>query len=309
MRLFGRKSKGPPPAPFIVGVPRSGTTLLRLMLDAHPTLAIPPETYFAPDLIDQCRTGTTAPELIAMLTAHRRWGDFNVDPAELERRFAQNGELRPAPALRAFYELYAEGQQKERWGDKTPRYVRSMRKIGKVLPEARFIHMIRDGRDAAVSHQDATVKEDVPMRRQARKWKRRIRKARKESEDLTGYIEVRYESLVTDPEAEVRRVCELIELDWDPAMLNYHETAGERMAELGRDLPAAEGRVEKAGEDRLAGFTLTSEPPRTDRIARWRSQMTEADRVEYEDVAGDLLAELGYEVGVPLDPAEAGETS
>ena len=309
MRLLRRRARERAHAPFIVGVPRSGTTLLRLMLDAHPTLAIPPETYFAPELIARCREGTSPEDLIAMLTAHRRWADFGIEADELEARFARLDRLAPAPALRAFYELYAEGQKKPRWGDKTPRYIRSMRRLCKILPEARFIHVIRDGRDAAVSHAEATVKEPKPMRRQARRWKRRIRKARAQAPDLPGYIEVRYEDLVRNPEAQLRRVCELIELDWDPRMLAYHAGAGDRMAEIGRGLPAADGRVAKSGEDRLAGFKLTAEPPRTDRIARWRERMSEAERVEYEEIAGDLLAELGYEVGVPVASAQPGETS
>jgi Sulfotransferase family len=309
MRLLRRRARERAPAPFIVGVPRSGTTLLRLMLDAHPTLAIPPETYFAPDLIARCREGTSPEDLIAMLTSHRRWGDFGVEADELEARFARLDRLAPAPALRAFYELYAEGQDKPRWGDKTPRYIRSMLGLCKVLPEARFIHVIRDGRDAAVSHAEATVKEPKSMRRQARRWKRRIRKARAQAPDLPGYIEVRYEDLVRNPEAQLRRVCELIELDWDPRMLAYHAGAGDRMAEIARGLPAASGRVAKRGEDRLAGFKLTAEPPRTNRIARWRERMSEAERVEYEEIAGDLLAELGYEVGVPVASARPGETS
>jgi hypothetical protein len=288
------------PAPFIVGIPRSGTTLLRLMLDAHPAMAIPPETYFAPDVIDMCKEGVTPADLVAHLEAGRRWDDFSMDAEALERQLASHGQPTARRALRAFYELYAETHGKERWGDKTPRYVREMKRIGRVLPEARFIHMIRDGRDAAVSHRDVTVKEPKSMRRHAMRWKRRIRRARRHSESLAGYIEVRYEDLVSEPERELRRVCELIELDWDPAMLAYHERAPERMNEIARPLPGETERVPKSSTERLAAFGLTTQPPRTDRIARWRGSMTEAERVEYEDVAADLLAELGYEVGVPI---------
>src|SRR4051794_8719227 len=75
-----------PPAPFVVGVPRSGTTLLRLMLAAHPALATPPETHFPPKLIRACREGEKggrAPgrPAITLVTPHRRWPDFGLTEA------------------------------------------------------------------------------------------------------------------------------------------------------------------------------------------------------------------------------------
>ena len=83
----GRTPAGPP-VPFIVGVTRSGTTLLRLMLDAHPDLAIPPETHFVPSLIKATRKrGVTCEEAHAIVTGHRQWGDFNLDSADLLERY------------------------------------------------------------------------------------------------------------------------------------------------------------------------------------------------------------------------------
>src|SRR5438093_2469600 len=99
--------KGPrPPAPFVVGVSRSGTTLLRFMLDAHPELAIPPETHFIPDLVAECRrddaTVDSAAELIA---SHRRFGDFGLSRRELRRRFRRVSKPRARKLVRAFYKL------------------------------------------------------------------------------------------------------------------------------------------------------------------------------------------------------------
>src|SRR2546430_13399132 len=80
-----------PPAPFVVGVPRSGTTLLRLMLDAHPELAIPPETHFLPKLIKACRDAEQAgsdpgERAVEIITHHRRWPDFGLAEADLRAR-------------------------------------------------------------------------------------------------------------------------------------------------------------------------------------------------------------------------------
>lgn len=292
-----RRSHGPP-APFVVGVGRSGTTLLRLMLDSHPELAIPPETGFAPDVIRACgRRGARPADLIALLREQRSWGDFDVDEAELERRFAAAPRLDAGSALREFYGLYAEGHAKPRWGDKTPAYVKRMPMIERALPEARFVHVIRDGRDVALSRAKRSLRKPAPPARAAETWRKRILRARQQSKRLRHYIEVRYEDLVTDTEATLRRVAEAIELDWDPVMLRYHERAPERLAEISRDLPAKGTKAERPGTERAAAHALAKEPPKPDRIATWRERMSQDDRAAFESVAGDLLADLGYEVG------------
>lgn len=286
----------PTPAPFIVGVGRSGTTLLRLMLDAHPELAIPPETHFAPDVIAASRSrGNPPARVLEMMTAEDRWGDFGLDSDDLLARLKDVRRLDGGTALRAFYGLYAEKQGKPRWGDKTPIYVTKMRRIAGALPEARFVHVIRDGRDVALSRWKRAVKGRAPAEKIAKTWRRRIRKAREQAGDVE-YMELRYEDLVTDTEASLRRVCEHIELEFDPAMLRYHEDASERLAEMSRDLPGEGGEVRHSGEERMSAHALTSKPPTSARIAAWREEMSPEDRAAFEGVAGELLAELGYEV-------------
>ena len=109
------------PAPFIVGSPRSGTTLLRMMLDAHPELTVLPETHFLPELIEATANGATAPEAAHVVAEHRRWNDFHLDEGELAARMQAAGERPdPASAIRAFFDLYAEKQGKQRWGTRRP---------------------------------------------------------------------------------------------------------------------------------------------------------------------------------------------
>ena len=112
MALFSRKSSeaSRAPVPFIVGVGRSGTTMLRLMLDAHPDLAIPPETHFVPDLIDAIEAGASPEQAVATMTAVRQWGDLHTDPADVVARWRTLNSFAPGPALRAFYAIYAERQ-------------------------------------------------------------------------------------------------------------------------------------------------------------------------------------------------------
>jgi Sulfotransferase family len=284
-----------PPAPFVVGVGRSGTTLLRMMLDAHPELAVPPETQFVRELLDAADQGGRGPRLAHAITAARNWDDFGLDADELTERIGEHGDA--AAALRAVYELYAKRQSKPRWGDKTPKHVTRMRRIGALLDEARFVHLIRDGRDVALSPRRRGMGAGKPIAETAGLWRRRIERARSQARQLRGRcVELRFEDLVADPEAALRAVCDLIELDYDPAMLSYHDRAPERLAELGGDLDSRGGRIARSGGERLASHALAAEPPRAERTAAWRTEMAEADQREFERVAGDLLAELGYDV-------------
>jgi hypothetical protein len=268
-----------------------------MMLDAHPQLAIPAETHFLPELIERASAGAESDQLAALITGARNWGDFGLDAEELAGRIAALDAAGPAAVIRCFYELYAERQRKPRWGDKTPIYVTSMREIGAELGEARFVHLIRDGRDVALSRRKRGMGAGKPIADAAERWRRRIERARSQARRLRGrYLELRFEDLVDDPEPALRSVCELVELDYDPSMLAYHERAGDRLAEMGGDLEAREGRQPRSGAERLASHALATGPPRAERSESWRTEMSDAERLEFEAVAGGLLAELGYDV-------------
>jgi hypothetical protein len=291
-------SDAPKPAPFVVGVGRSGTTLLRLMLDAHPELAIPPETHFLPALIDRFEDHAPSPdELVEAVESHPGWRDFGLAEDELLSTFAARADD-PADAIRAFYIAYAGRHGKPRWGDKTPVYIESIARIGEALgDQARFIHLIRDGRDVAVSRRARAARrgrKPTPAAEEAETWKRRIQGARSQAEGVAHYREWRYEDLVTDAEQTLREICEHAELEFDSAMLEYHRGASERLEELS-DLPGNRGRVRPRSE-RIEAHALTSEPPREDRLGRWRTELEPDEIAAYEEVAGGLLAELGYEV-------------
>ena len=294
-RLEGR-SPEPPPAPFVCGVTRSGTTLLRLMLDAHPDVAIPGETHWVPKLIKAFERGRQSGDDAATLAIdHKRWGDFHLDGNELRERIKGLHPVTAADSIRAFYLMYAEREGKSRYGDKTPGYIQEMRRIQRVLPEARFVHIIRDGRDVSLSHLRMNWgPEDYEQ--SARLWRNRIRRAQKIAPTIDHYTEIHFEDLVADTEGELRRICDFIDLDFDPAMLDYHERAEDRLKEKARELPR-KNRPNQTAEARMDSHKLAKEPPRSDRVGMWRERMSEEEIAEYEAVAGDLLVELGYELG------------
>jgi hypothetical protein len=287
--------------PFIVGVGRSGTTLLRLMLDAHPAMAIPPETHFVPALIETFERPRVSPELaLEAIVSYPRsgWPDSGVEKEEMLKRLRSLRRLNSPDAVRSFYALYAARHGKTRFGDKTPRYVTRLNRIGRALPEAHFIHVIRDGRDVALSMNRRLVElrdsQPVPVRRLAKRWRRRVLNARANELVSDRYIEVRYEDLVADTEETLRRVCVFLALEYDPVMLRYHETAAVRMEEMNRVRERA-GRQTLSGEERMKAHALTSTPPQTGRLAVWKTEMSAKDQKEFEEAAGDLLIELGYE--------------
>jgi hypothetical protein len=284
-----------PCVPFVVGVARSGTTLLRLMLDAHPELAIPPETHFAGRVIRAFGPGGGGSEqaLDAMVSSPF-WSDFGISAAELRRTAADLSQEGPGLLLRCFYEAYADRFDKPRWGDKTPPYLDQMLSIQQALPEACFIHVIRDGRDVALSIMPLWFGPNT-VEDAARQWTNRIAGARKQASELDRYAEVRYEDLVRDPAATLRRLCDLLALPWDKAMLDYHRSAERRLTEMAGDLQWRDGRT-IPGSTRLSMHALASRPPQAQRLERWRSEMTPADRAAFVAIAGGRLEELGYEL-------------
>jgi hypothetical protein len=205
-----------------------------------------------------------------------------------------------ADAIRAFYMLYAEREGKSRYGDKTPGYVQEMRRIQRVLPEARFVHIVRDGRDVSLSHMRMNWGPET-YAQSARLWRNRIRKARKMAPSINHYMEIKFEDLVADTEGVLRGVCDFIELDFDPVMLDYHERAEQRLAEKARELPRR-NRPPQPAAARLESHRLAKEPPRSDRVGMWRERMTPDEVAEYEAVAGDMLVQTGYQLA-----SEAGE--
>lgn len=277
--------------------------MLRLMLDAHPQLAVPPETYFIPKAVKawhkarRRRLGESPLEAyVAAVTGHVRWPDFHLGADAYRERLEADPPSDVSDAIRAFYEMYAEKADKPRWGDKTPFYVRKMETIHEVLPEARFVHLIRDGRAVTLSIKDLWFGPDT-IEEAAEFWVDRIDQGREQAKRLPHYMELRYEDLVREPEAQLRRIAEFAEIDYDERMLRYHELVPERVAaEVPPQEIAPDGRV-VATEERLRIIENVAGPPDPSRIDRWRIDMPVSDQRTFERIAGARLEELGYPVG------------
>jgi hypothetical protein len=272
---------------FVVGCGRSGTTLLRLMLDAHPDLAIPPESHFlsrfghALDRYAVPGGGVHAELLANDVLRTKTFRAWEVPDEDVLTRVRSLRSPSFADVVDAVYTAYAEPRGASRWGDKTPRYVLDIPLFDRLFPGSRFVHIIRDGRDVAMSLRSVRFGPNDPMGA-AGFWERRVRAGMRDGGALGGrYHEVRYEALVADPERELRAICAAIDLPWDPAMLDYPQR-----------VPSA------LPEDRRSQHRHEDRPP-TAGLRDWRTEMPPADVAAFEAVAGRLLDDLGYERGAP----------
>ncbi|MES2877612.1 MAG: sulfotransferase [Pseudomonadota bacterium] len=282
-----------PPFPVIVGVPRSGTTLLRLMLDAHPDLAIPPETGFliSPHILQStARPVEIAGKLTAFPPEAPAWRDFGISSAYfLQAVETLSPDACLADVLRLFYQTYSGRFGKSRGGDKTPSYLLHMPAIASVLPEAHFIHILRDGRDVALSWRETwfAPSRDIPYL--VKQWGEMIRTARSQTAGLF-YLEVRYEDLVSSPAEVLSDICSFIGLDFHSDMLLYHQRSAERLKEhLGRY--TTDGDLIVSREERLQQQRQTMKPPDIQRIGSWRHILSTEDCKECQIYAGDLLSD------------------
>jgi sulfotransferase family protein len=286
--------------PIIVGSPRSGTTLLRLMLDTHSELAIPPETGFLTLSEKLTGRGDKLREkffdaIVNYSEPLPSWPDFEIPKEIFWDALTKITPFSIAEGYRTFYRLYAASRGKPRWGDKTPIYCRHLNTIRRVLPEARFIHLIRDGRDAALSLRRMWFSPGWEIETQAAYWRDCVLAARRAGVGRDDYREVRYEKLVLNSRETLERVCAHVALTYEEAMLTYYKQAPERLKEhKGRSLH--DGTPWLTHEQRFEQQQRTTQPPDPTCIFAWKRTMDTDERKKFQLVAGDLLKELGYEV-------------
>lgn len=278
--LRGRMSSTNHVFPFVVGRGRSGTTLVRAMLDSHPDMAVPPESHF---LVRMARradrykgsSGFEPARLAADLPVQEGWDRWGLTSEDMEPVLAANTV---DEAFRALYGQYARKRGKTRYADKTPDHVMHVRFLSGLFPESRFVHVIRDGRDVALSFRDAAFGPKTLLEA-AVFWRRFVEAGRRAGRWLGPgrYLEIRYEDFVEDAPPTLERITSFLDLPFDEAMLRYYERADEIVGNLPK------GR-----------HTNVYRPP-VKNIRDWRREMTRDEARQFESVAGDLLAELGYE--------------
>ncbi len=279
---------------FIVGSDRSGTTMLRLMLDrAADGPAIPPETMFIADFRGVLRAGrlgdhASAIEFTRRVWAHPRvrlWGlegDAPLPPEGLshERAFRWGVEQ---PFL-----AYMRRDGKRWWADKTPPHIDHVDLLAEVFPGARFVELVRDGRDVALSIMGLPFGGNNAWTTGVR-WAHCIREGeRQRAKRPDEVLLVRYEDLVTRPAEEVQRISEFLDIAYDDDMLAVEKTDASKLQ-----------------SDQQAWFGNLWNGINQSAMFKWRTRMSERDQRIMLAAAGAELALHGYD-DAGLEPATVG---
>jgi hypothetical protein len=222
------------PPIFIVGCPRSGTTLLRRMLNRHPGLAIFGETqfhllvYLRRNAFGDLRDPAKRERLIREYLQSRPLKAAGLNIAELAEKLSREATSYQA-LFTSMLSYYADSQGKPRYGEKTALHALFLETLREWFPGALILHLLRDPRAVVASLQHAPWAPDSVVIN-ARKWLKLNRAARL-FRDQPGYLEVRYEALVTDPVHELRTICAFLREEYSPAMMvpeQHSATDGER---------------------------------------------------------------------------------
>lgn len=292
---------------FIVGAPRSGTTLLLYMLRSHPRLFLPGDEshFFIPmyrrygptprlDTVADIQTLLQAMQKLRPVF-FREFVDTG-DPGleQLARDLAAERPAGLAPLIDALYRHLAQRAGKPRWGDKTPYYVQHLDTIDALFPDSQVVHLIRDGRDVALSLLARRHDFDVyNFYHAARYWEDYVEAGRRSGRRLgpERYLELRYEDLLDAPQAQLERLCDFLHEPYSEAILDFQPP--EQMdSKLLQTTPMVSQGLQQANRE------------------KWRRHMTPRQVAVFERAVPGLLQACNYPVsrsGPPLAlPLRAG---
>lgn len=277
------------PFVFVVGCPRSGTTLLQRMLNNHPQLAVAYDTLFIPAVVrgQKDKNPPLTPALVEQIRDFHRFQRFGLPEDTLDSLAAETDDY--AELVSRIYDAFARLHHKPLGGEKSPGYVRHLPMLQGLFPWARFVHLVRDGRDVALSLMDWGRQKKKP-KGPARKyrlwaespvavsalwWTYKAERGRRDAARILPgtYTEISYESLVADPETALRKVAAFLQLPYSADMVYFH---------VGKT-------VRKTGLSAKAAWL-----PATQGIRDWRKSMQPDDLELFEALAGDCLTAFGY---------------
>jgi hypothetical protein len=281
---------------FACGVPRSGTTLLQRMLNSHPDLAVANDTHFIPraleltdkTLIATAQRGAPLPltaKLAANVRDYHRFYRLGLDSQEFADASKQAETYQELVA--SLYDLYAHKANKPLAGEKTPDYLRRLDLLHGLFPAAKLVHLVRDGRNVALSLRQwakadkgpgrIALWDEKPIAVSALWWRWLVLAARSQAAriDPAVYCEVHYETLVDEPIACMQSLCQFLELDYSEQMINYHR-----------------GKSKSSSSLSAKSAWLAPQPG----LRNWQSDMTSDELELFEAIAGDALEEFGFEV-------------
>jgi hypothetical protein len=276
---------------FIIGRPRTGTTLLRSLFDAHPNVLIPWECQFVLNLYP--RYGTlerwnheTLEQFHADLLEQWQFSAWNIDHEKLRSDlFACEGKNTYSAVCQVVYLNHISFYPKDNVriiGDKNHGYTIYTHRLKKLFPDAKFIYILRDYRDnyESVSRMDFELHIVSLV---VYKWKYFYKKALQASLEYPGsFCFIRYEDLVTDPEAHFRKLCEFLTIPYIPEVFDFYKM---------KDKAAEKYPADILQKHHKSLFN----PVNTSRIGLWEKSMTDRQVRIADQVAGAYAVKAGYE--------------
>lgn len=270
---------------FLVGCPRSGTTLLQQMLDAHPDIAIAPEThfirsFFLSDQYGDLNDDYNYKQLVKSIVDIPEFTEMELDSEE----FVADSQTLERSYKSLFWLLLEQFRQRRRVrivGEKTPNHLLYMQTLQEFFPKACFIHIIRDPR-AVVSSWKKVPWTTGSVEGDARVWRRYMATARKSPPANGAIFSLHYESLVTEPEECLKSICNFLGIHFDRAMLRYY-IKDSKGVNISRE-PWKRNAVKPVSEDALM---------------KWQQELTLDEIATVELITRDELVSLGYKLYAP----------
>lgn len=272
---------------FIIGAGRSGTTLLRSMLAAGNQIAIPPESQVIHRLPARFQTwqGLGWTGLVNLVIAEvESHFDFylwktNMAPAYIKANNLPRKEKSLARVIDIIFTTYAIEQfpDAKMWGDQSPIHTLFLPNLLAVFPDAKFINLIRDGRDVVSSyvkmHGDSILGESIY------RWRESILRVKKVQKRIAGenFLDLKYEDLVLEPESALRKVSGFLGIEYSESMLDYW-------------------KLDTTVESKVYGHHQNLQKPVfTSSIGAWKTRLSEEQQRITINELSTLLSELGYE--------------
>jgi hypothetical protein len=264
---------------FIVGAQRSGTTLLRMLLNAHSQIAIPEEARFLMPLLVQEKLtdgfrGADFENLVSYMRASDEFHLWNYDNGTFLAELEQMNEVGLVDFVDRLYSSYARSEGKRYWADKSL-FFRRIDILARMFPQGSFIHIVRDGRDVFDSWRkmDAT-KDGAPAA--ALDWRLKLRFIERAFARLPAdrTLTIRFEDLLVNAEAVARSTCDFLGVDYEEGMLDFHQKSRRYVGDHHSQ--------------------LIFKPIESGNQSKWRKNLSHTEKVAFDLVAGRQLDRYGY---------------
>lgn len=256
---------------FIVGVGRSGTSMLQSMLNAHREITFPPETHFIRTYLSRNSEFNSVKE------------EMLNDPNLLKLDIPLKEMIEGTNDFESFYknllQEYMYKQGKKHVGDKDPKNIEHMQLIRNVFPQAIIIHIYRDPRAVIASRMKAEWSKGRPLWQHILAYKAQLNYGRKKGRELfDNYIEIKYEKLLEETVEELKKLCNALELEYDPNMIEFYKSSGDVVQ----------------GEE-ISWKQNCFNPVMLQNIDKWKNELSEEQIKDIEFVLEDEMKLLGYE--------------